>query len=400
MMLQIHLLSFLGLCLLVSLLTGRLARFAKVPVIISYIITGAILGPAILGFIGTQSIETLSFINVITLSLIGFNIGSELRFRELRKLGRRIVIIVIFEASVAFVITAVATALVTKSVPMGIIYGALACATAPAGTIDVINQYAAKGELTSTLFAVMGLDDIYALILYSLAIPIAGIMLGAHNVSVSLAILDAIKDIALEIVFGAAIGHLLVRGGRYIHEQSLFLIYSLGALFVMCSLAMVYDISPILLTMSAAIVMTNQNGIITKKFSQALTQWSPPIYLMFFALLGTKLDIAIMASYTLLIIVYIIFRSLGKFGGAYYGAKLAGSNQIVRKYLGFTLLSQAGVAIGLSLGAAKILSDMNMDAQASQVISLMTASTFLIMLIGPILVKYGLGKAGELRQKD
>ena len=399
-MLQIHLLSFLGLCLLVSLLTGRLARFAKVPVIISYIITGAILGPAILGFIGTQSIETLSFINVITLSLIGFNIGSELRFRELRKLGRRIVIIVIFEASVAFVITAVATALVTKSVPMGIIYGALACATAPAGTIDVINQYAAKGELTSTLFAVMGLDDIYALILYSLAIPIAGIMLGAHNVSVSLAILDAIKDIALEIVFGAAIGHLLVRGGRYIHEQSLFLIYSLGALFVMCSLAMVYDISPILLTMSAAIVMTNQNGIITKKFSQALTQWSPPIYLMFFALLGTKLDIAIMASYTLLIIVYIIFRSLGKFGGAYYGAKLAGSNQIVRKYLGFTLLSQAGVAIGLSLGAAKILSDMNMDAQASQVISLMTASTFLIMLIGPILVKYGLGKAGELRQKD
>jgi len=301
---------------------------------------------------------------------------------------------------VAFVITAVATALVTKSVPMGIIYGALACATAPAGTIDVINQYAAKGELTSTLFAVMGLDDIYALILYSLAIPIAGIMLGAHNVSVSLAILDAIKDIALEIVFGAAIGHLLVRGGRYIHEQSLFLIYSLGALFVMCSLAMVYDISPILLTMSAAIVMTNQNGIITKKFSQALTQWSPPIYLMFFALLGTKLDIAIMASYTLLIIVYIIFRSLGKFGGAYYGAKLAGSNQIVRKYLGFTLLSQAGVAIGLSLGAAKILSDMNMDAQASQVISLMTASTFLIMLIGPILVKYGLGKAGELRQKD
>ncbi len=400
MMLQIHLLSFLGLCLLVSLLTGRLARSAKVPVIISYIITGAILGPAILGFIGTQSIETLSFINVITLSLIGFNIGSELRFRELRKLGRRIVIIVIFEASVAFVITAVATALVTKSVPMGIIYGALACATAPAGTIDVINQYAAKGELTSTLFAVMGLDDIYALILYSLAIPIAGIMLGAHNVSVSLAILDAIKDIALEIVFGAAIGHLLVRGGRYIHEQSLFLIYSLGSLFVMCSLAMVYDISPILLTMSAAIVMTNQNGIITKKFSQALTQWSPPIYLMFFALLGTKLDIAIMASYTLLIIVYIIFRSLGKFGGAYYGAKLAGSNQIVRKYLGFTLLSQAGVAIGLSLGAAKILSDMNMDAQASQVISLMTASTFLIMLIGPILVKYGLGKAGELRQKD
>jgi Kef-type K+ transport system membrane component KefB len=399
-MLQIHLISFLGICLLFSLLTGRGARFIKIPVIIAYIISGAILGPALLGFIGIKQMEYLGFVNVITLSLIGFNIGSELRFRELRKLGKRIVIIVLFEASVAFIITAIATAMVTKSIPMGIIYGALACATAPAGTVDVINQYAAKGELTSTLFAVMGLDDIYALILYSLAVPIAGIMLGAKDISVSVAILEALKDISLEIVIGAAIGYLLVRGGRYIHEQSLFLIYSLGALFVMCSLAMLYDISPILLTMSAAIVMTNQNGIITKKFSHALTQWSPPIYLMFFALLGTRLDFSIIASYALLIIVYIVFRSIGKFGGAYYGAKLAGSNTLVRKYLGFTLLSQAGVAIGLSLGAAKILNDMKMNAQATQVISLMTASTFLIMLVGPVLVKYGLGKAGELRQKD
>jgi len=202
---QIHLLSFLGLCLLFSLLTGRGAGLARIPVIIAYIITGAILGPAILGYVNLAQVETLGFINVLTLSLIGFNIGSELRLKDLRKLGRKIIIIVIFEASVAFLVTAIATALITRSIPMGIIYGALACATAPAGTIDVINQYKAKGELTSTLFAVMGLDDIYALILYSLGIPLAGIMLGSHDVSVSLAILDAFKDIGLEIIFGAAL---------------------------------------------------------------------------------------------------------------------------------------------------------------------------------------------------
>ncbi len=397
---QIHLLSFLGLCLLFSLLTGRGAGLARIPVIIAYIITGAILGPAILGYVNLAQVETLGFINVLTLSLIGFNIGSELRLKDLRKLGRKIIIIVIFEASVAFLVTAIATALITRSIPMGIIYGALACATAPAGTIDVINQYKAKGELTSTLFAVMGLDDIYALILYSLGIPLAGIMLGSHDVSVSLAILDAFKDIGLEIIFGAAFGYLLIEGGRYIHEQSLFLIYALGSLFIMCSLAQVYDISPILLTMSAAIVMTNRNGIITKKFAHALTQWSPPIYLMFFVMLGTKLDFGIIASYSLLIGIYIIARSVGKFGGAYYGAKLADSKPLVRKYLGFTLLSQAGVAIGLSLGASKILTDMHMQKQAAQVISVMTASTFLIMLVGPVLVKYGLGKAGELKEKD
>jgi Kef-type K+ transport system membrane component KefB len=397
---QAHLLSFLGICLLFSLLSGRGANYIKVPVIVGYIITGALFGPAILHFVGNRQVDSLGFINVITLSLIGFNIGSELQFSKLRQMGRKILIIVLFEASVAFVVTAAATAAVLRSIPMGIIYGALACATAPAGTIDVIRQYQAKGELTSTLFAVMGLDDIYALILYSLAIPLAGIMLGSHEVSVSLALLEAMRDIGLEIVIGAALGYLLVTLARFIHEQSLFLIYSLGALFAMCSLAQVFDISPILLTMSAAIVMANQNGIITRKFTHALTQWSPPVYLMFFVLLGARLDFGIMASFSVLIIVYIIFRSLGKFGGAYYGCKLAGSDSRIRNNLGYTLLSQAGVAIGLSLGAAKILTDLKMAAKAAQVISVMTASTFLIMLIGPILVKYGLGKAGELRLKD
>jgi NhaP-type Na+/H+ or K+/H+ antiporter len=294
---DIHILSFIGICLLFSLLTGRGANYLKIPVIIAYIITGAIFGPAILAYVSKQEVVSLEFINLITLALIGFNIGSELRLKELRRMGKRIIIIVVMEASLAFLITAIATAIVLKSIPMGIIYGALACATAPAGTIDVIRQYQARGELTSTLFAVMGLDDIYALILYSLGIPLAGIMLGAKNLSISHALIAAILDIFLEIGIGAAIGFLLVQFGRYIHEQSLFLIYSLGSLFLMCSIAQYMGLSPILLCMSSAIMMTNRNGIITKKFTHSLTQWSPPVYLMFFVLLGSRLDFGIMASY-------------------------------------------------------------------------------------------------------
>lgn len=397
---QTHILAFIGLSLLFSLITGRGATQVKVPLIIGYIIAGAILGPAIIGFVGNKQVNSLAFINTLTLSLIGFNVGSELRFRELRKMGKKIMVITVFEASVAFIVTGIATALVLRSIPMGIIYGALACATAPAGTIDVIRQYQAKGELTSTLFAVMGLDDIYALILYSIGIPLAGIMLGSHEVSVSVALLGAVRDIGLELGIGAAIGYLMAYLGRFIHEQSLFLVYSLGALFLMCALASVYNISPILLTMSAAIVMTNRNGIVTRKLAQSLTQWSAPVYLMFFVLLGSRLDFGIIASYSLLIIAYIIFRTIGKFGGAFYGSRLAGASPKVQNYLGFTLLSQAGVAIGLSLGAANILSSLKMDIQAKQVISVMTASTFLIMLVGPVLVKYGLSKAGELHVKE
>jgi len=395
-----HILSFFGVAMLFSILTGRGASYIKVPIIIGYIITGALFGPSILHYVDSIELAQLGFINVLTLALIGFNIGSELRFRDLRKMGRKIVIIVIMEAGIAFLVTGVATAIVLKSIPMGIIYGALACATAPAGTVDVIRQYQAKGELTSTLFAVMGLDDIFALILYSLAVPLAGIMLGSQNISVEAAILHSLWDITLELVLGASFGYLLVRIGRYLHDQSLFLIYSLGSLFLMCSLAELFAISPILLCMSAAIVMTNTNGIITRKFTNALTQWSPPVYLLFFVMIGTKLDFSMIRSYAWLIIVYIAFRTLGKYYGALWGGKLAKASEKVTKNLGFTLLSQAGVAIGLTLGAAKVLGDLGLDYQANQIISVMTATTFLIMLVGPVLVKYGLKRANEMKVKD
>lgn len=395
-----HILSFFGIAMLFSILTSRVASYAKIPIIIGYIITGALFGPSILHYTSHLELSQLGFINVLTLALIGFNIGSELRFRELRKMGRKILIIVMMEAGIAFLVTGIVTAIVLKSIPMGIIYGALACATAPAGTVDVIRQYQAKGELTSTLFAVMGLDDIFALILYSLAIPIAGIMLGSQNISISSAIMHSLWDIGLEIVLGAAFGYLLVRIGRYLHDQSIFLLYSLGSLFLMCSLAGIFNISPILLCMSAAIVMTNTNGIITRKFTNALTQWSPPVYLMFFVLIGTKLDFGMIQSYALLIICYIVFRSLGKYFGAFWGGKLAKTSSNVTKNLGFTLLSQAGVAIGLTLGAAKVLTDLGLGDQASQIISVMTATTFLIMLVGPVLVKFGLKRANELKVKD
>jgi len=395
-----HLLSFFGFCLLFSILTGRGASYLKVPIIVGYIITGALFGPSILHYVSDLELNQLAFVNVITLALIGFNIGSELRFRQLRKMGKKIIIIVLMEASIAFIVTGIATTLVLKSIPMGIIYGALACATAPAGTIDVIRQYQAKGELTSTLFAVMGLDDIFALILYSLAIPIAGIMLGSKEVSVSIALLHSLWDIGLELILGAAFGVLLVRIGRFLHDQSLFLIFSLGSIFLMCSLAELFSISPILLCMSAAIIMTNTNGIITRKFTNALTQWSPPVYLMFFVLIGTKLDFGMIQNYALLIVCYIVFRSLGKYFGAFWGGKLAKASSSVTRNLGFTLLSQAGVAIGLTLGAARVLFDLKLETEARQIISVMTATTFLIMLLGPILVKYGLGRANELKVKD
>ena len=148
-------LIFLGLSALVALLFSRGATILKSPLIVGYIVAGAILGPAVLNLISNQQIVSMDIINTITLSFLGFGIGGELRWSELKKLGKSIVVIVIFEATITFLLVGLATGLILKSLPLGLIYGALASATAPAGTVDVIRQYKAKGNLTTTLYAVI-----------------------------------------------------------------------------------------------------------------------------------------------------------------------------------------------------------------------------------------------------
>lgn len=177
-------LGFIGASILISILMAKGVSLFKAPMVLGYIIAGAIIGQAIYLLNIKVQYDTFDLINSITLSLLGFGIGTELKLKELRKLGSGIILIVIFEATLTFLVVGLVIYLITQNISLGIIYGALASATAPAGTTDVINQYKASGNLTRTLYAVMGLDDIYALLLYSIATPIAIILLGSHQLTV------------------------------------------------------------------------------------------------------------------------------------------------------------------------------------------------------------------------
>ena len=225
-------LLFLGGAILVSLILARGATLLKSPLIVGYIVAGAILGPAVLNFISNEQITSMNVINTITLSFLGFGIGGELRFKELKKLGKSIVIIVIFEATAAFLVVAIATGFILHSVSLGLIYGALASATAPAGTVDVIRQYKAKGNLTSTLYAVMGLDDIYALLIYTISIPVAIILLGGSqtgsNPSILVSLGHAGLEIIMEIGIGIIMGFILVFIAKKIHDRTMTLLFTLG----------------------------------------------------------------------------------------------------------------------------------------------------------------------------
>ncbi|OQY37931.1 MAG: hypothetical protein B6226_04410 [Candidatus Cloacimonetes bacterium 4572_65] len=388
-------LAFIGGSLLFSILMARGVSFFKAPMVLGYILAGAVIGQVI--YLGKIDIDFASYSLINT---IGFGVGAELSIRDLKKLGSGIFVIVFFEATLTFLVVGAIITLITKNLSLGIIYGALASATAPAGTTDVINQYKAKGNLTKTLYAVMGLDDIYALLLYSVSIPIAIILLGSHQLTVGEALLEAGKELILALVIGTASGFLITYIAKKIHDKLIMLLFSLGMLLVHCSIAEYLNLSPILLNMCVGIVLVNRSHLVSRKLNMALSTWSPPIYVMFFVLIGTKLDFHMIYANWIIIVAYILFRSLGKWGGAYSGCAISKAPTLTTKYLGFTLLSQAGVAIGLTLATAHYLIEAGYKTEAEQLVSVMVATTFLIMLMGPALAKFGLQKAGEIKRNS
>jgi len=396
---QYLLLLFLGGSILISIILARGATLLKSPLIVGYIVAGALLGPDVLGFITEKQIASLDTINLIVLSLIGFGIGGELRFKELKKLGKSIILIVLLEAFGAFLLVGITSALILKSIPMGLIFGSLASATAPAGTVEVIRQYKAKGEFTTTLYAVMGLDDIIALLLFTISLPLAVILMVGTKSGGSTSILHALQhsgiEVLLSISIGLIIGFVIIPIAKLIHDRVNLLLFALGIVLINCGVSEYLKLSPILLNMTLGIVLVNRNSLVSRKIFTALGDWSPPMYVWFFVLIGTRLNISLIMQYSLLIGIYIIARSFGKWSGTFLGGTISKAPKKIKNFLGLALMSQAGVAVGLALAASKILEQNGLHIQSVQLISSITATTFIVMLIGPIMAKIALFKSGE-----
>ena len=395
---------FLGCSILLALIISRGATVLKTPLIVGYIIAGALLGPDVLGLISPKQIASLDIVNLVVLSLIGFGIGGELRFNELKKLGRSIILIVVFEALGAFFLVGIASAFILKSIPMGLIFGSLAAATAPAGTVEVIKQYKAKGEFTTTLYAVMGLDDILALLLFTITLPLSIILLTGTKAGGNVSILQALGQAGLEILLsigvGIFIGFLLIPIAKLIHDRVNLLLLSLGIILINCGISEYFHLSPILLNMTMGIVIVNRSSLISRKIFHTLGDWTPPMYVWFFVLIGTRLNITLITKYSLLIGIYIIARSFGKWSGTFIGSTISKAPKKIKNFLGLALMSQAGVAVGLALAASKALEQYNFHVQAIQVISVITATTFIVMVVGPIMAKLALFKSGETNVSD
>jgi Kef-type K+ transport system membrane component KefB len=394
-----NILTIIGLIIAVAFLGSKAFQRLGIPQVVGFIVIGVALGPSLFNLVPPELCEELTFVSEIALGLIGFDIGSHLLFSELRKLGRSILFILLFEALGTFALVTLGIYTIVQSWYTALIFGALSSATAPAATVDVLAEYDAKGPLTTSLLAVVGLDDALALLLYSVTAAAAESLFTQSGAPSLLSMLGLpLVEIGGSVLLGVTMGLLLDLIMHRMKRHHDAMAVSIGFVFVGVGLSQALGFSLILTTMILGAVVVNRYPEHGRHIRFTIEQAGPVIYVLFFTLVGARFQVKLLPSMGLLGIAYVVLRSLGKFTGAWLGGTLGGAQPAVRNNLGFGLLSQAGVAIGLALASSNRFRVYGAEGAAlgSLIINVITATTFVVQIIGPICVKLAISRAGEI----
>ena len=409
----------LSIALLAGMLLSRLAKLAQLPAVTAYLITGILVGPYVLGQLGVKgigfvegSIETFSILSDVALGFIAFSIGNEFRLAQLKKIGKQATIIGILQAVVTTILVDIALIafhfIRPDVLPLeaAVILGAIASATAPAATLMVVKQYKAKGPVTDTLLPVVALDDAVGLILFAISFGVAK-ALGTGNVDVVSIIVNPLLEIVLSLSLGAVMGWLFSFCERFFHSRSKRLSVSVAFVLLTIALSMVkfhvgkvhFAFSPLLTCMMLGTIFCNACDF-SEEMMDRVDRWTAPLFCLFFVISGAELKLSIFTSgiVVLIGIIYIISRSIGKYSGAFLSSKLAKSDENIVKYLGITLLPQAGVALGMANLVQQCASELGAQAAiiAEIVVNITLFAVLIYELIGPLLTKIALEKAGEI----
>ena len=406
-MLSIPLLALIGAAVTLGLFAGRLVKKIGLPSIIGYMLLGTVMGVSVLRIFHQGYLQELSFITDIALGFVAFSIGSELKLTTLRSLGRSIGIIIVMESFSALIVVAVLVYLVTGDLVTALIFGSLAPATAPAGTVAVIREYKAKGKLSSSLYAVAGFDDGVAILLFGFTAAIAKQILlsnaGLAHGSLAMGMIKPAIEIVISLILGGALGFLYSYLVRKIDSRNNIPALTFGFVLIGAGLASMLHLSLILVNMGIGFVLANTSKQSTlMNVKDQLKSLMPLLFILFFFLAGAHLDFAALPALGAIGIAYLIGRSAGKIGGAWLGAYIGGASKTIRNNLGLGLLSQAGVAIGLSLLVAQEFAEIGSDqaqAIAASVVTTITATCIFFEIVGPITARIALKNAGEIPEK-
>ncbi len=391
-------LFFVGLMIICGFIGGKISNCLRFPSVVGYLIAGLILGPSFLNIFSLHVLEKMGVFNDLALSLVAFIIGSEMRMSTLRKIGKGIITIIFSESLMAFALVFTGVYFLTHKLYLALIFGAMAPASAPAGTAVVLQEYKAKGPLTNALYAVVGLDDGLAIVIYAFAAALAKMSITGSTESFFQITKGPIIEITGAILLGSAIGFLIGYFTRKIRGKKEVLAISLAAAMICAGLANYLHLSLILANLSLGMVYANLFLFANRRSVEIINFISFPIYTIFFVIAGAHLQISLLPAMGLLGIIYIVCRSCGLIGGAYFGAAVSKADPVIRKYLGLGILSQAGVAIGLAIMATRDFAHLGAAGKdlSIMVINTIAATTIIFEIIGPIATKFAIRKAGEI----
>lgn len=389
-MLSVNLLCELAVLLLAGLLGSFLVKYIKMPDVTGYLVMGLLIGPSVLGLVSAKGIADISAASDIALAFIAFTVGGEFKLSYFKRVGAMPIVIACFESFAA--VGAVVTGLLAIgcNTPFSLCLGAIAAATAPAATIMVIKQYRAKGPVTETLLSVVAIDDATALIAFGVSTAIAGTLETGRSLSVVTAVLQPLAEVAESLGIGLALGIVFTLALRLFKPAGARLTLTVAFILLGASIADMLGISALLLCMMLSATYTNIAKRTDDVFD-AVEQFTPPIFCLFFVLSGADLKVSVLPTVGLIGIIYIVLRVAGKWVGAYVGARIMRTDKNIRRYLGPALLPQAGVAIGLSFLAQQVV-----PQYADKIRAVILCATLIYELIGPSVSKFALKKAGEI----
>lgn len=382
----------------VGLAGGRLFERFGIPQVVGYIVMGVMLGDSVLHFLTVNTLDDLSPLTSIALAFIGFMVGGELKYSLFKKYGKQFFSILLSEGLLSMLLVSILTILLTKNIALGILLGALSSATAPAATVDVLWEYHSKGPLTSTILAIVALDDGLALFLYGFAFAFANTLVAGGGLSFKIMVVQPLIEIFGSLLLGILISLILDRVLRWIKTRDDQLVINVAAIFLASGIAKYFDLSLILTNMAVGLTLSNLHPDRNESNFEIVKDFAPPIYIIFFLFVGARLQLALLPSMGILGILYVLGRTIGKWAGSFLGATISGAPHAVKKYLGFALFSQAGVAIGLALDIYQHFEKFGPPGEqlGRTVINVIAATTLLVQIIGPLSVKYAISKAGEI----
>ncbi|MFH1878817.1 MAG: cation:proton antiporter, partial [Candidatus Omnitrophota bacterium] len=397
-----NVLLVIGIIMLLGMLGGRLISKLNMPQVMGYIIMGLLLGGSVSGFLKESDVTSLNPVISLALGVIGFMIGAEITRDRFKRYGRSIYTILVVETFMTFFLVAAAVFFFTGKLYMALILGALSSATAPAATYSVLGEYKARGPVTMTTLSIVALDDALALLIYGFASVFARYFIIHQDVSIMSTMLMPVFQISISIAIGVLSAVVLNRIVSKVRSKDRILPCALGTIILVVGLSNYFKVDPILASMVLGAVASNLQSQDNREMFDTIKSLSSPIFILFFVLVGARLDakIILKGGVVILAVVYIISRSIGKLAGAYIGGRISGAKETVTKYLGFCLFDQAGVAVGLALATFHAFSGLGTEARMAGIVilNIITATTFLLQLVAPPMIKYGIKKADEINR--